>query len=103
MRMEVVFHLRNLLFYGILVMAFWFSLKLAMRSKRVREAVFISILSSALILVPGGFFLYLTEPDMIGKGLVGFIYNISFLIINSINILVFIFYKRSQKQEDSIK
>lgn len=86
--MDFVF--RNLLFYGIIILAFWISWKLGVKvidkKKGIWAGAGVSVISSAFLLTPGGYYFYLTEPDMIGQGITVYFYIIAFILINAINI-----------------
>lgn len=96
--MDFDYPFRTLLFFGIILVAFWIAWKLGVKGLKkwgIWIAVMISLLSSAVILVPAGYYWYVTEPDLLGKGLALFVYRISFFIINAITILRLVLLKRT--------
>jgi hypothetical protein len=90
---ESLIELRNFIYTGIIIAAFlgsWRSgLKVLARKESFWLSALVSILLSAIILTPGGYFGSYAEPDMIGKALVPYSFFIMFLIINAINLLIF--------------
>lgn len=101
MRMDIFFQFRGWLELLLILVAFWVSWKLGdnvLRKKRsFLLAALVSILSSALILTPGGYYGAIYEPDAIGRGLVPFLFGIVFLIINSVNMIIFAYIKWLKK------
>jgi hypothetical protein len=99
--MDIIIQLRGWIYSVIIIVAFWVSWKLGVKVLEKKRsfwmAALVSILSSALILIPGGYFGSSAEPDMIGKGIVPFTFQIVFLIINAINIIIFVIKKRLRK------
>ncbi|MRH41783.1 hypothetical protein GH741_03740 [Aquibacillus halophilus] len=93
--------IRVLLFWGIIVFAWIISNRVGVgllkKSKNFWLSLVISIAVSLVVIIPSGYYWYLTEPDSIGKGLSVFVYQTSFVLICLLNIvLLWKFFKKSQ-------
>lgn len=96
--MDVIVQFRDTLYLLIMMAAFLVSWNLGAgvlkKNKSFWAAILISSFSSALFLTLGGYLGSITEPDMIGKGLVPFTFLIVFVIINGVNMIIFVFKRK---------
>ncbi|WP_088007740.1 hypothetical protein [Indiicoccus explosivorum] len=90
--MDSVFHLRDFVYILFIVGAFLVSWRLGIltldKRGKLLPAIAASLLSGALILFAGGTFGEAAEPDLIGKGLVPFMFFLAFIGIGISDIIL---------------
>ncbi|AQQ52299.1 hypothetical protein [Planococcus lenghuensis] len=100
--MDTLIQLRDFVYIAFFISAFLLSWRLGVITLKKRHslglAIFVSLLSSALILLPGGFFASAAEPDLIGQGLVPFVFQLVFILIGIINMAILLTKKYSRRK-----
>ena len=90
----------HFLFYGLIFAAFFFSWRIGknmLKKKGIIAAITASILASTIILTICGAIWHQIVPDLIGKGIILFIYSLAIAAGNVLVISLLLYKKSSQK------